>query len=193
MHFRRMFPRPKGDMNYMNRLTSAALVFALIVPGVLVAATPIDTGVFKLELPDGFANFTEQSQTSKQEQGVIETTNWVSKSPTGEAVVVTLSRMPGPITQPETLIASTRDSLLKSLKATLETEEKREDVWPSERLMFRSENAFFRSRFVVAGDRFYQLLHVSRSAEQRSAPGVETMFNSFTINVPAPVESAAAQ
>ena len=171
----------------------AAVILAALVPAALVAATPVDTGVFQIELPDGFSKFTEQTQSSKQEQGVIETTNWVSKSPSGEAVVVTLSTMPGPILQPEKLIASTRDSLLKSLKATLESEEKREDVFPSERLIFKSENAFFRSRFVVAGDRFYQLLHVGRSADQRSAPAVQTMFNSFAINAPAPVEKTAGQ
>jgi hypothetical protein len=132
------------------------------------------TNPFTITLPAGYGEFAKQVQTAKSPEGEIETTNWVSKAPTGEAVVVTMSRMPGKILDPGKLIASTRDSLLKSLGATLETEDE-------QGVRFSSPAAFFQARFNVVGDRFYQVLYVGRSAEQRTAPAVGQLFGSFQI------------
>lgn len=161
----------------MTKTRTILLVLSLTVAlGAMGAGEP-----FIVALPEGYAPFAAQTQKVDSPEGQIETTNWVSKAPTGEAVVVTMSVMPGPIESPEKMIASTRESLLKSLSATLETEEKREGELPSARLLFRTNAAVFRSRFVVDKDRFYQLLYVGRSDEQRNQPAVAQMFDSFQI------------
>lgn len=134
------------------------------------ASTPND--VFTLTLPSGYAAFTRQVLTSESPEGEIETTNWVSKAPTGEAVVVTMSRMPKKILDPQKLIASTRESLLKSLGATLESEDP---------LLFNAKGTFLRAQLTVVEDRVYQLLYVGRSAEQRGAQAVGAMFQEFRI------------
>jgi hypothetical protein len=48
-------------------------------------------------------------------------------------------------------------------------------------LLFRNPNAFFRARSTVSEDRVYQLLYVGRTDEQRGAPAVGTIFDSFEI------------
>lgn len=156
--------------------------------------TPASTDGFTVSLPSGYAEFTKQTQTTKAPEGEIETTNWISKSPTGEAVIVTSSRLPGKILDPQKLITSTRASLLNSLKATLESEEPRPGELPSTRLLFRSEGAWFRARFTVDDDRLYQLLYVGRSEEQRSAAAVAAIFDSFRVTAApgAPAEAAGA-
>lgn len=146
-----------------------------------VPAAPAAPDGFTVSLPTGYAGFTKQVQTAKSPEGEIETTNWISKAPTGEAVIVTSSRMPGKILDPQKLIASTRASLLGSLKATLESEEPRPGDVPSTRMLFRSDAAYFRARFTVVDDRLYQLLYVGRSEEQRAAPTVSALFDSFSV------------
>jgi hypothetical protein len=163
----------------MNKLIlTLAIVAALALPGAINAADE----PFAINLPAEYAAFSKQVQTLKSAHGNIEATNWVSKAPTGEAIVVTVSKMPGKILNPQKLIDSTRDSLLKSLSATLESQEN----LPSARLLFQGNGAFFRSRFVVGDDRLYQLLYVGRSAEQRSAEAVARIFESFSLSGPRP-------
>jgi hypothetical protein len=182
----------------MKILTSTAIVaaafIAFTIPQIANAADggQVKNDLFTIALPAGFSEFATQTQTTPGADGKkIETTNWVSKAPTGEAVIVTVSKMPGKILDPEKLFASTRDSLLKTVKATLESDEKREGDVPSARLLFHSDGAFFRSRFVANDNRFYQLLYVGRSADQRSAPAVAQLFESFQINAaPTPVQAA---
>jgi hypothetical protein len=152
---------------------------------------PVASDGFTVSLPAGYAEFTKQVQTTKAPDGEIETTNWISKAPTGEAVVVTSSRLPGKILDPQKLITSTRASLLTSLNAKLESEEPRPGDLPSTRMLFRSDAAFFRARFTVVDDRLYQLLYVGRSEEQRAAPAVGAMFDSF--NLTATVGSKGAE
>lgn len=176
----------------------AAALIAVSMPQSARAADggQVQTDFFTIALPAGFSEFATEAQTASGADGrKIETTNWVSKAPTGEAVIVTVSKMPGKILDPEKLMASTRDSLLKTVKATLESEEKHEGDLPAARLLFHSDAAFFRSRFVVSEDRFYQLLYVGRSADQRSAPAVGQLFDSFQINnvSPAAVREPAGQ
>lgn len=146
---------------------SLVAVFALSASAQVMPAEP-----FTLMLPEGYAAFAKQVQTADSPEGKIETTNWVSKAPTGEALVVTMSKMPGKILDPEKMIASTRQSLLKTLGATAEGDAN----------LFRSNAAFFRTEFVVDGDRFFQLLYVGRSEEQRGNAAVAKVFDSFTIS-----------
>ena len=174
----------------MGFIQKATVVAAVVMAATVQLAYADDAGlvqndVFSITLPAGFAPFAKQSQSATDPAGKkIETTNWVSKSPTGEAVVVTMSQMPGKILEPEKLISSTRDSLLKTLKATLESEEKKDGDLPAARLLFRSNAAVFRSRLIVDGDRFLQILYVGHTAEQRSVPAVGQMFDSFRIEKP---------
>lgn len=160
----------------------ALAALALAASAVVNAQTaPVANEPFTVSLPSGYSELAKQVQTTKTAAGEIVTTNWVSKAPTGEAVIVTSSKMPGKILDPQKLIASTRTSLLKSLKATLESEEPRPGDLPSARLLFRSDAAWFRARFTVDDDRLYQLLYVGRSEEQRSAPAVAALFDSFRL------------
>ncbi len=92
------------------------------VPAPAPAAAQADP--FTITLPAGFSPFAKQTQSVKTNDGNVETTNWVSKAPTGEAVVVTVSKMPGKILDPTKMIGSTRDSLMKSLNATVESDDK---------------------------------------------------------------------
>jgi hypothetical protein len=160
------------------RWKSGAAVVALAI-GMLAGPlraddAPVPNEPFKLALPTAYGAFTKQQQTSKSPEGDIETTNWIAKAPTGEAVIVTMSKMPGKIMDAQKLTASTRESLLKTLGATIETESE-------EAMLFRSSAAVFRARFAVVEDRFYQLLYVGRSDEQRGAAEVSQLFDSFAI------------
>ena len=157
----------------------ALFVFAAGVVRADDAAAP--SNPFTIALPSGYGEFTKQVQTATSPEGTIETSNWISRSPNGEAVIVTVSRMPAKILDPQKLITSTRASLLQSLGATLESEEPRPGELPSARLLFRSKAALFRARLTVVDDRFYQLLYVGRSEEQRTAAPVAEMFGSFRI------------
>lgn len=175
-------------------LAAAAAAVMLSMAALPVAAQDGATidGAFSLALPTGFGEFAKQTQSSTApDGGTIETTNWVSKSPTGEAVVITRSTMPGRILDPAKMIESTRDSLLKTLNARLESEEAIEGEAPAARLRFRSDAALFRSRFVVDDNRFYQILYVGRTEEGRDAPAVGQLFQSFRIVAPAAAEAAA--
>jgi len=115
----------------------------------------------------------------------IETDTWTAKAPSGEAVVVSVSTMPAQIADPAKLIDSTRDSLLASVKGTLESEQPLPGAMPARRILFRTGGADLRSRLVVSGDRLYQLLYVGRSEQQRGAAEVGQMFDSFRITAPA--------
>lgn len=151
----------------------AAVLFAAAA-----SAGPVTTEAFSIHLPEGFGEFSTQAQKADSPEGKIDTTNWISKAPTGEAVVVTVSTMPAPITDAAKAMDGMRESLLKSLNATLESEEKIEDG-KAANVLFKSAGAFLRSKLVVDGNRMLQVLYVGRSEEQRNAPAVGELFQSF--------------
>ncbi|HEX6096221.1 MAG TPA: hypothetical protein VF432_07860 [Thermoanaerobaculia bacterium] len=171
----------------MTRLThfrhAATLLITIVAGGGVALAddAAISAIPFVMTLPSGYGEFTRQVQTVPSPEGDIETTTWISKALSTEAVVVTMSTMPAKILDPQKLITSTRASLLESLGATLESEQPRAGDVPSTRVLFRTDAAFFRARFTVVADRMYQLLYVGRSAEQRAAAPVAQMFESFRI------------
>ncbi len=176
-------------------LGAAASLLLVIVPAIASAAdaVAVSNDAFSITLPPGFAAFTSQSQKTTSADGTIETTNWVSKAPTGEAVVVTVSKMPGKILDAEKMTGSTRDSLLKALKATVESEQKVTGAVPGTQVLFKSEGAtpaFLSARLLVQDNRLYQILYVGRSADQRNAPAIAQVFDSFTIKTP-PADAAA--
>ena len=173
-------------MRSMFRKTIAGAAVVVMSAAVAVAADAqrVENDAFSIALPAGFGEFESQAQTANSPEGTIETTNWVSKAPTGEAIVVTMSKMPGKILDPEKMIASTRDSLLKSVNAKLESENNVADELPHTVLNFRSQSeppVLLTSHLLVDDDRLYQVLYVGRSEEQRAAPAIDAMFDSFTI------------
>jgi hypothetical protein len=167
-------------------------VAAVLFAGVAFAG-PVKTDAFSITLPEGFGEFATQAQKTDSPEGKIETTNWISKAPTGEAVVVTVSTMPAPITDAAKAMDGMRESLLKSLNATLESEEKIDDG-KAANLLFKSQGAFLRSKLVVDGDRMMQVLYVGRSEDQRNASGVAELFQSFHAETvaEAPAETTAS-
>jgi len=181
-----------------KRLTLAAVTaLAMALPSLAAdpTPTPVQNADFSITLPAGFTAFAQQSQSAKQGEGTIQTTTYVSKAPTNEAIVVSVSKMPAKITDADKAFAGTRDSVIKSLNATLETEEKVAGDPPSDRLLFKTTTAnpvFCQSRLVAKDDRLYQLLYVGRSEEQRKAPAVTQLFDSFHI-ADAPPPAAAAK
>jgi hypothetical protein len=176
-------------------IAAAATVILVAVPQAASAdeGKPFVNGTFRIVVPATFGEFAEQTQKTDGENGVIETTNYVSKAPTGEAIVVTMSKMPATILDPQKMIDSTKDSLLKSLGATVEKEDRIEGSRTETALLFRNDTApvFLRSRLLVEDDRFYQVLYVGRTEEQRASAAVGSLFTSFEIVAPA--EPAGAE
>lgn len=145
------------------------------------SAGPVSTDFFTVNLPDGYAAPVKSTAT----QNGIATSTWIAKAPTGEAVVISVSTMPAKIGDAAKLMDSTRDSLLKSVKGTLDTEQTIAGPMPERDLLFRSGTAFLRSRLVVNGDKLYQLLYVGRTEAERAVPAVAQMFDSFKVVTPA--------
>ena len=177
-------------MKLPMRLLLAALVLVAVPVVAQESAEP-----FTVDLPEGFGELKAQTQKSESPEGIVETTNWISKAQNGEVVVVTVSKMPGHILNPEKLIESTRDSLLKSLKATLEIEQKVDGETPATLLQFHSASAnpvYLQSQLMVDDDRLYQLLYVAKTPEQRASATVDELFESFRVAAPAPAPVAAA-
>jgi hypothetical protein len=160
----------------ITTLFAAALVLSASLAQAADSAQP-----FQIALPEGFSPFESKTQTSETKDGKIETTNWISKAPTGEAVVITVSTMPAKILDADKMINSTRDALVASLKATVETDEPVNGASPYRRLIFKNDAAFLRARLSVAENRFFQMLYVGRSQQQRDNPAVVTMFDSFKL------------
>jgi hypothetical protein len=155
----------------------------VLFSAVAAHAAVVSTDYFTVTLPDAYAAPGQSSAT----QNGIATSTWIAKAPTGEAVVITMSTMPAKIADPAKLIDSTRDSLLKSVKGTLDSEQPLTGPMPARDLLFRSGTAFLRSRLIVSGDKLYQLLYVGRTQPERDAPAVGQMFDSFKVLTPAPV------
>jgi hypothetical protein len=156
--------------------TALALFASLLLAGAAIAG-PVSTDYFTVNLPDAYAAPVMSTAT----QNGIATSTWIAKAPTGEAVVISVSTMPGKIDDAAKLMDSTRDSLLKSVKGTLDSEQPLAGPLPGRDLLFKSGTAFLHSRLIVSGERLYQLLYVGRSQAERDAPAVAQMFGSFTV------------
>ena len=179
-------------MTSLRKKVVAAAAAMIVSALPMMAQSAVQKDSFGVTLPTGFAEFTKQVQKAESPEGTVETTNWISRAAeSGEAVVITVSKMPGRILDPEKMMDSTRDSLLKSLKATLENERDIEGEMPSTVLQFRSDAAVLQSKLLVDDDRLFQVLYVGRSPEQRMAPAVQQVFSSFRV-IPQPEAAAAA-
>ena len=164
----------------------------LVSAGLAQIANAAEAQPFQITLPTGFGAFTNQTQTAKDPSGKdIKVSNWISKSPSGEAVVVSVSKMPAKIDDATKLMDGSRDSLLKSVNGTIDTQKTLDGTMPAIAFDFHSGTAaFLRAKLMVEGDSLYQLLYVGRTADQRANPSVDGLFQSFAINVP--TQAAAA-
>lgn len=179
---------------FKKAVLGVALTAAAMIMPLTAAAEPlaVQNDSFNVTLPTGFGEFATQKQSTKAADGTIETTTWISKSITGEALVITVSKMPGKILDPAKLMASTKDSLLKSLNAEFESEQAVEGNLPAMNLRFKSGGAaFLLSRLMVDEDRLFQVLYVGRSDEQRNGDSVVGLFDSFQIAAKAAAEPVA--
>lgn len=171
-------------MRKLIRHAIATAAATTLLAGIALAAEPtkVTNDAFSITLPGGFTAFTSQTKTADSKDGKVETTNWVAKSDAGQAVIVAMTKMPAKILAPQKMMDSTRDALLKSLNATIETETKIAGDIPAESLLFKNSGVspvFVRGEFLVSVDKLYQILYVARSEQQRSDPAVAAMFDSF--------------
>jgi hypothetical protein len=171
----------ENDVSRTVRICIQGLMVLMILTVALAAgAAAVTTDLFTVNLPDTYAAPVMSTAT----QNGIATSTWIAKAPTGEAVVVSVSTMPAKIGDASKLIDSTRDSLLKSVKGTLDSEQPLAGPLPARDLLFRSGTAFLRSRLIVSGDKLYQLLYVGRTQAERDVPAVGQMFDSFKVIAP---------
>lgn len=170
-------------MSTRQTIALAALLF--LAAGAAFAQqepSKVSNDAFSITLPAGFTAFTSQTKSADSKEGKIDTTTWVAKSSTGQIVIVAMTKMPGRILDPDKMMASTRDALLKSLNATVESEEKIPGSLPAEKLVFKSNTAqpvYVRTNIIVAGDRQYQVIFIGHSDAERTVPAVASMFDSF--------------
>lgn len=165
----------------MKHSAMAALAALLLVSTTAFAA---DTTAFTTTLPDGFPGFSaEGAQKAQGMEGTIETRPWISRASNGEAVVVTITKMPQTIQSPHATLGRTRDQLLKVFRSTLEKETSLPGVRPGSDLVFRSTDgsAFFRAQLTVINDTIYQVVYFGLSEAQRNAPQVARVFDTFKI------------
>lgn len=176
---------------HVTRVPRVLIGAVIFLQSAVVAYTaPLTTDLFTVTLPDAYAAPVMSTAT----QNGITTSTWIAKVPaTGEAVVISVSTMPGKIEDPAKLMDSTRDSLLKSVKGTLDSEQTPTGALPARDLLFKSGTAFLRSRLVVNGDKLYQLLYVGRTQAERDAPAVGQMFDTFTVKTPAVTSTTSTQ
>ncbi|HUP64404.1 MAG TPA: hypothetical protein VM557_03895 [Thermoanaerobaculia bacterium] len=150
------------------------------------AATTVEEESFRIELPEGFEKFTRQAQTVKSENGDIEQVTYISKDDEGDIVIVTYGQMPGVILDPEATMNSGRESLVKSLNATLAGQRKIEiDGKPGISFEYSAEKPrmiFARTDLVVAGPRLYQVIYLTQTVESLREDETEEIFTSFDLN-----------
>lgn len=176
----------------MKKITVFAAA-AIVAASLAQIANAADAQPFQLTLPTGFGAFATKAQTAKDPNGKdIQITNWISKSPTNEAVVVTVTKMWAKIDNPDQQMANMRDAVVKSVpNATIDSQQKVDGPPPAMTFDFHSGTAvFLRAKLMVKGDSMYQLLYVGRTADERSNPSVDSMFQSFAITA-APQTAAA--
>lgn len=160
------------------------VLLSAITPSAAAQHLQVAEEAFSIALPPTFTKADKQSSTAAVEEGPIQTTNWIYRATTGEVVIVAMSQLPARVLDAETMLTNARDALVKSLQGRLESEEVLAGDLPARKVLFRRDSpspAFLRSRLIVNHDRFYQLLYVGLSPEQRSADDVTLVFESFRI------------
>jgi hypothetical protein len=165
----------------MKHFALAALSALLLISTTAFAA---DTAAFSATLPDGFPDFSaEGTQKAQVPDGIIETRPWIARAANGEAVVVTVTKMPNTIQSPHAILGKTRDQLLKVFHSSLENESRLPGTRPGSQLVFRSTDgsAYFRAQLTVINDTIYQVVYFGTSEAQRNAPQIARVFDTFKI------------
>lgn len=162
------------------------LTVAVSLPGAFAhAAERFETEAFTVEVPEVLGEFAKQEQTIQDASGPIRQVTWVAKSDDGSACIVAYSEMSGKILDPDAMMKSGRDSLLKSLNATLENE-RRSDADGAPKLSLNYSAAsprpiFARTDFLVSGQRMYQVIFLGSTPEARQNADVARLFQSFRL------------
>lgn len=176
----------------LSLFIAAAAVALILVPAGASAemGAAVNTDAFSVSLPAGFSEFAKQEQVVKTPTGPMNQVTYVSKSPNGEACIVTYGEMSGPILDPKAMMVSGRDGLVKSLGATIEAEKELE-INGKKGMTFLYSAAqprpiFARTDMVVSGARLYNVIYIGPSAEARSNQDVESLFSSFKLASAAP-------
>jgi hypothetical protein len=188
----------------MKRAILPILAFAFLSTSVLVfaedattttppAAQPAATAgpetvtgdTFSLSLPSGFSKAEKREQKLGTAENPIKVVTYVSKSPTGEVCLLTYSEMSGKILDGEKMMANGRDSLLKSLSATLGSDQKQTvGGHQGHSVLFTATKPrpiFARSDMIVDGARMYQVIYLGSAQEELSSPNVQSLFSSFQV------------
>ena len=190
----------------MKKLIMSAAVAGLLFAGALTASaqtsapapapdtttvpTPVELDGLSLTLPAGFSKFEKQEQTVQSDSGPILNVTNISKSVTGEVIIVSYSDFSGPLLNPNQMMTSGKDSLLKGAGAQSESEEFAElDGNPGMKLLFSAQQPrplFGRGQYAVDDDRMYQMIFLTNSAERRASPVAETFFSSIDLTEQSP-------
>jgi hypothetical protein len=169
-----------------KRMVAAAVLAMIVLVPAGFAQTPVQQESFSITLPAGFGEFAKQQQKIKSESGEITQVTYVSKGTGGNAIIVTHGTMPGKIMDPAATMNSGRDSLLKSLGATLVSEKSIQiDGKPAMSISYSAEKPrpiFARTDLVVAGPRMYQVIFLGSSAEALAHESTSRFFSSFDIS-----------
>lgn len=149
------------------------------------APTPVELDGLNLTLPAGFSKFEKQEQTVESDSGPILNVTHISKSVTGEVIIVSYSDFSGPLLNPNQMMTSGKDSLLKGANAQSESEQFTEvDGNPGMKIDFSAQQPrplFGRGQYAVDDDRMYQMIFLTNSAERRASPVADLFFSSIDI------------
>jgi hypothetical protein len=186
-------------MKRHSALTLAVAFTVAVFAGSAAAnaqAQPFENDDFRIALPAGFSEFAIQEQTIDSPSGPIVQRTFVSKDETGAALIVTYGEMPGTILDPEEMISGSRDSLVTSVGAQVETERELEINGATGRsILFAAASPteiFARGDLMVTGPRLFQVIFLGFNQEQRAGDAVSSAFESFAIKPAVEAEADSA-
>ncbi len=161
------------------------------------APVTVELDGLSVSLPAGFEKFAKDEQTVESESGPIRSVTYVSKSAAGDAIIVSFSEFSGPLLNPNQMMTSGKDSLLKGANAKSESEEPKElDGQPGLHLLFSADQPrplFGRGQYGVQDDRMYQLIYLAGSPDRRLSPEAELFFGSIDLEEQADAEAPASE
>lgn len=176
----------KSDTRVFTLFVAAAVALTFTAAGARAEmGETVTTDGFSLQLPAGFSAFAKQEQKVETPSGPVNQVTYVSKLPTGQACIITYGEMSGPILDPKAMMTSGRDSLLKSLGATMESEKEFEAEGNKGMSFVYSASTprpiFARTDMLVQGARMYQVIYLGFTAEERNSEDVAALFSSFKL------------
>lgn len=173
----------------MRNSTIRGMVFlavALLTAAPMVGETVRETE-FSVELPPNCTGAKKQVQNIDSPSGPIVNVTYIAQGSDG-ICIVGYSELTGPITEPEMMIDSGRDSLMTELATSIEMESSTDNgdlVGRTIRYSGGAARALYgRTDFVVADDRLYQVVFIGFSGDSRTAVEESPFFSSFDVKVP---------